>query len=322
MSAVAPLRNPLICVQEVRLAGTKTMSAVDSKSKSPSSVVAGFLLEYYNIWEKYFPALNKRAHWHVIFMARTCNQGGVSSRAIHRALYGSYGTDIRTCIERIKDCERDGFIKVFDESNRQCTAAPGCLIGPTERLFENFDAHCRETIEILCAIGGNETCRRGHAVLCDDALIAELYRFFGACDRKWRETSEQVVINKKLTPAHVEDAMDHLVTYQYWAIVMLLWTASVSGATRVGPAALVVDEIISRMWDRLRLGHLAIKERVANLIRWGFFTEQTIKKHKAVSLAQVAEQAINAGLAETRPLLVDLHAQLAKRAVLETNKVA
>jgi hypothetical protein len=299
------------------------MSAVDNKITSPDRVVAEFLLRYYNIWEKYFPGLNKRAHWHVIFMARTCGQGGVSSRAIHRALYGSYGTDIRTCIERIKDCEHDGFIKIFDEANRPCTAGPGCLIGPTGELVESFDAHCRETINEVCAVAGNGNCRQGHASKCNDALISEFYRFFGSCDRKWRDISEQVVRIKGLTPAHVEDAMDHLVTHQYWAIVMLLWTASASGGNRVGPGPLVIDEIISRMWDRLRLGHLAIKERVSNLIRWGFFSEQTIKKHKAVTLSQVAEHAIGSGLAEVLPLLIDLHERLgARHSVVTVNRVA
>src|SRR5271169_2928178 len=101
----------------------KAMSAAYGTVESPARVVARFLLKYYDIWEKYFPGLNKRAHCHAIFMARTCDEGGVSSRAIHRTLYGSYGTDIRTCIERIKDCERDGFIRVFDSANRSCAAA-------------------------------------------------------------------------------------------------------------------------------------------------------------------------------------------------------
>ena len=57
------------------------------------------------------------------------------------------------------------------------------------------------------------------------------------------------------------------------------------------------------MWDVLRLGHLAIKERVGNLIRWGFFAEQTIKKHKAVALTPVAGSAISESLAATKPLL-------------------
>jgi len=65
------------------------------------------------------------------------------------------------------------------------------------------------------------------------------------------------------------------------------------------------------MWDVLKLGHLAIKERVDNLIRWGFFTEQTIRKHKAVALTSGAGMAISKGLAETRPLLAELHAKLA-----------
>jgi hypothetical protein len=286
------------------------MSAAYNKIASPERVVAQFLLEYYNIWGKYFPGLNKRAHWHVIFTARTCDAGGASSRAIHRTLYGSYGTDMRTCLERIKDCERDGFIRVFDASNRACAAAAGCLIGPTDRLFESFDAHCRDAIDEISAVAGNAVYRHGKLIGCDDGRIAEIYRFFGECDRKWRETCEQVVKKKGLTPVYVEDAMDHLVTYQYWAIVMLLWAASPFGSDRAGPAALVVDEIISRMWDRLQLGHLAIKERVANLIRWGFFAEETIKKHKAVSLTPVAGEAISAGLSEIRPLLVELHQRL------------
>lgn len=287
------------------------MSAVYSTTHSPQRVVARYLLEYYKIWGQYFPGLNKRAHWHVIFMARTCDNGGVSSRAIHRTLYGSYGTDIRTCIERIKDCERDGFIRAFDPANQACAVSAACLIGPTERLLESFDAHCHETIAQVCATIGDESYGRSNkGIMCDDHRILEIYRFFGAYDQKWRETSERVVKQKGLTPAHIEDAMDHLVTYQYWAIVMLLWSASAFGGDRIGTEALVIDEIISRMWDRLQLGHLAIKERVANLIRWGFFDERTIKKHKAVSLTPVAGDAINAGLAATQPLLIDLYDRL------------
>src|SRR5271154_6195846 len=280
-----------------------------TETKSPDGIVARFLLQYYKIWHQYFPGLNKRAHWHVIFQAKTNSEVGVSSRAIHRTLYGSYGTDIRTCIERIKDCETEGFVRVFDASNRDCAASPGCLIGATDKLCESFDAHCRDTIGEICAVAGHAI-PAGAKMPCDEAAISQIYRFFGACDQKWRETSEQVVRKKALTPAHLDDAMDHLVTYQYWAIVMLLWSASSFGNDRGGPSALVVDEIISRMWDTLRLGHLAIKERVGNLIRWGFFAEETIKKHKAVSLTRIAGDAISAGLGETRPLLVDLHARL------------
>ena len=64
------------------------------------------------------------------------------------------------------------------------------------------------------------------------------------------------------------------------------------------------------MWDMLRLGHLAIKERVNNLIRWGFLDEHTIKKHKAVSLTTLAGEAISKGLTETKPLLRDLYDRL------------
>src|SRR5271165_1898424 len=76
-------------------------------------VVARFLCEYHRIWQIHFPGLNKRAHWHVIFSARTAPAGCVSCRSIHRTLYGFYGTDIRTCIERVKDCERDGLSELL-----------------------------------------------------------------------------------------------------------------------------------------------------------------------------------------------------------------
>jgi hypothetical protein len=142
-------------------------------------------------------------------------------------------------------------------------------------------------------------------------VTTAIFNFFNACDQKWRETCERVIKQKGLTPAYANDAMDHLVTYQYWAIVMLLWTASPFGSDHADTPALVVDEINSRMWDALRLGHLAIKERVDHLIRWGFFNEQTIKKHKAVALAPSAGTAISKSLAETQPLLAELYAKLA-----------
>jgi len=162
---------------------------------------------------------------------------------------------------------------------------------------------------VRAALGDRER-RHLPPIECDDAAIAAIFGFFGAYEQKWRETCEFVVRQKGLTPAHVNDAMDHLVTYQYWAIVMLLWWASPFGSDDANSPALVIDEINSRMWDALRLGHLAIKERVDNLIRWGFFTEQTIKRHKAVALTPVAGLAISKSLTEAKPLLDDLDAKL------------
>jgi hypothetical protein len=286
------------------------MTAGYAKGEPDERMVARFLCEYHKIWQDYFPGLNKRAHWHVMFSARCSLEEGVSCRSLHRTLYGLYGTDIRTCIERVKDCEKDGFIKVVDASSQPCVASPGCLIAATDKLHDSFDGHCRDTIAEIGAVFANGE-RGGWSVLsCDGAAISAILNFFNGYDQKWRDTCETVVRQKGLTPAHVNDAMDHLVTYQYWAIVMLLWWALPLGTDSTKTPALVIDEINSRMWDVLRLGHLAIKERVGNLIRWGFFAEQTIKKHKAVALTPLASEAISESLAATKPLLQDLHGKL------------
>jgi hypothetical protein len=290
------------------------MNARRDELELADRVAARFLCEYHKIWQNYFPGLNKRAHWHVIFSARTNPDEPVSCRSIHRTLYGAYGTDIRTCIERVKDCEKDGFITIIDASNRPCGASSGCLITATDKLHESFDRHCSDTIDEVCAVFGDPEGPR--TVRCDDATISAIFNFFGAYDRKWRETSDFVVRKKGLTPAYLNDAMDHLVTYQYWAIVMLLWSASPFGKDHPTSPALVIDEINSRMWDALRLGHLAIKERVDNLIRWGFFAEQTIKKHKAVALTPAAGSAMSQSLSETKPLLQDLYAKFVSRPAL------
>jgi hypothetical protein len=286
------------------------MKASYAEAEPAERIVARFLCDYHKIWQNYFPGLNKRAHWHVIFSSRCSPAAGISCRTIHRTLYGSYGTDIRTCIERVKDCEVDGFIKVLDASGQASSASPGCLIAATAKLYESFDGHCRDTIDELHRIFGAGECPRSPTIKCDDAAISALFNFFHGYDEKWRETCDTVVRQKGLTPAHVNDAMDHLVTYQYWAIVMLLWSAGPFGSDHTASPALVIDEINSRMWDALRLGHLAIKERVGNLIRWGFFAEQTIKKHKAVALTPAAGPAISKSLAETRPLLRELYIKL------------
>jgi hypothetical protein len=281
-----------------------------AEAESAERVVARFLCQYHKIWQNHFPGLNKRAHWHVMFSAKRSPEEGVSCRSIHRTLYGFYGTDIRTCIERIKDCENDGFIRVVDLSNQPCVASPACLIYATDKLHDSFDGHCQETIAEICAIFGDRERSRLPVGNCDGAVVSAIFSFFNSYDQKWRETCDWVVRQKGLTPAHINDAMDHLVTYQYWAIVMLLWSASPFGGGQANAPALVIDEINSRMWDALRLGHLAIKERVSNLIRWGFFSEQTIKKHKAVALTPVAGSAIGKSLAETKPLLRDLYGKL------------
>ena len=276
-------------------------------------VVALFQNDYYRIWETYFPGLNKRAHWHAIFAARTASPG-VSCRTLHRALYGAYGTDIRTCIERIKDCEEDGFVQILDANGQPCSASANCLIAATPKLHQNFEHHCNDTIHELCSIFGDDAPGFADGARCSDKVAAGIFELLGAYDRKWRDTCEQVVRHKGLTPAHVNDAMDHLVTYQYWAIVMLLWRARVFGQSAGEVPAMVVDEVNSRMWDVLRLGHLAIKERVANLTRWGFFAETTVKKHKAVHLTEIAAAGISQSLADTKLLLRALYDRLVAEA--------
>src|SRR5882724_2783742 len=191
------------------------MKAQYAEGEPAERIVARFLHEYHKIWQNYFPGLNKRAHWHVMFSAR-CNPGqGVSCRSIHRTLYGFYGTDIRTCIERVKDCEKDGFIRVVDASNDPCAASPGCMIVETEQLRESFDRHCRDTIAEVRAVFADREGSPFRGISCDDAAISAILNFFNSYDQKWRDTCEAVVRHKGLTPAHVNDAMDHLVTYQY-----------------------------------------------------------------------------------------------------------
>ncbi len=188
------------------------------------------------------------------------------------------------------------------------------MIAGTGELNECFDRHCGDTLAELCAAFGGLERRHRSSLKCDREAIAGIFNFLGAYDQKWREASELVVRQKGLTPAHVNDAMDHLVTYQYWAIIMLLWQAGPIGNDQPRSPALVIDEINSRMWDSLHLGHLAIKERVDNLIRWGFFAEQTIKRHKAVALTSVGGSATSRSLSEAKPLLEDLHAKLLPKA--------
>lgn len=306
MIKVAPAERPAQAAAPLPAWGN-AMNSDYAELKSDDRIVARFLTRYHQNWQKHFPGLSKRAHWHVIFAARSNAEAGISCRSLHRALYGTYGTDIRTCIERIKDCEHDGFVRTVTLENQPSAASPACLIQPTDRLFDRFDRHCREIADEMCAIFSGNGRVRPIVAHPDESAIAALFAFFGAYERKWREMSEFVARKKGLTPAHLDDAMDHLITYQYWAIVMLLWGASPYGSDETAASALVIDEINSRMWDALRLGHLAIKERVGNLIRWGFFAEETIKKHKAVSLTPVAGAAISKNLAETKPLLRELY---------------
>jgi hypothetical protein len=279
--------------------------------KSDDRVVAQFLRNYHRNWQRHFPDLIKRAHWHTIIQARLAGpEQGVSCRSLHRVLYGAYGTDIRTCIERIKECESEGFLRVVNPSQQDCTASASCFFLPTEKLRECFDRHCYETIAEVYAVFGDHPGEGAHTIASSDDAAAAIFTFLGGYDQKWREAADFVVRRKGLTIAHVDDAMNHLVTYQYWAIAMLLWATSAFAQSEDTTSALVVDEIISKMWEALRLGHLAIKERVDNLIRWGFLDESTIKKRKAVSLSADAAEAMSRSLTETMPQLRELYRKL------------
>ncbi len=286
------------------------MNADYAELKSDDCTVALFLSNYHRIWQRLFPDLIKRAHWHTIFSARCSPDQRVSCRTLHRTLYGAYGTDIRTCIERVKDCERDGFVRIVDAAGVPCPVSAAGFIVATDKLRDSFDRHAVATINEVCRVFGDRDPPGPVSIACGDAAITAIFGFFEAYDEKWRKAGDFVVRKKGLTIAHIDDSMNHLVTYQYWAVVMLLWSTSAFGRAGGTSPALVIDEINSKMWDALKLGHLAIKERVDNLIRWGFFAEQTIKKHKAVSLTLIAGEAVSRSLAESLPLLRELHRKI------------
>ena len=163
--------------------GAELINPGSDKPEAGARIVALFLSEYHKIWQKYFPGLNKRAHWHIIFAARRSPDQSVSCRSIHRTLYGFYGTDIRTSIERIEDCERYGFIRVVDVSNQPCIASPGCLIVGTAKLYKSFDRHCRDTIaHVFAAIGDQHPRDLLLTAKCEDAAVSAIFSFFGAYD--------------------------------------------------------------------------------------------------------------------------------------------
>jgi hypothetical protein len=138
--------------------GAELMNSGSDKPEADARVVARFLCEYHKIWQKYFRGLNKRAHWHIIFAARRSPDQSVSCRSIHRILYGFYGTDIRTCIERIKDCESDGFIRVVDASNQPCIASPACRVAGCTRASTATAATRSPRFLRRSAIGTRGTC--------------------------------------------------------------------------------------------------------------------------------------------------------------------
>jgi hypothetical protein len=285
------------------------MSADYAALTSDDRIVGEFLQNYYKIWDSSFPNLNRRAHWHAIFALSCSINQAISLKSIHRVLYGGYGMDIRTCIERLRECEHEGVI-TLEEMAGEGKLSANSLVAATDKLHDSFTRHCQDAVrEICCAFGGAETMPQLTNGGGERAMHA-IHTFFMAYDEKWREACDVVLKEKGLTFAHVDAASKHLVTHSYWAIVMFLWARAAYEADCANPPAMIVDEINSKMWDTLRLGHLAIKERVDNLIRWGFFIERSIKKHKAVSLTPVACAAMRRSLTETKPLLRALHDKL------------
>src|SRR6266699_1768390 len=112
----------------------------------PDRVAAQFLCEYHKIWQRHFPGLNKRAHWHVIFSARTGLKEGVSCRSIHRTLYGFYGTDIRTCNDTLAElCAAFGGLEHRHFPMLICDQA---TIAAIFNFLGAYDQKWRETSEL------------------------------------------------------------------------------------------------------------------------------------------------------------------------------
>ena len=271
-----------------------------------------FLSAGQDIWLRQFPALHRRAQWHLASHLAVRAREGAALGELYGLVKQVFLLDDATVRERVGELRGLGFCTIDPED---APLSARTVVLPTVALFNQYDLYLRDIGVRLLTLGAALAgLRPGKVAATDAAGRLALLRAVETGQETWLAGAERVFEADNLSRARRIDARRHLLSISHSSLLLMALEQQF-GATRQ-PAeeedGLLADQMAASLLGAIRQNFQTTRDHIAFLMRIGLL-ERRSGRALRVGLAQAAIAPFGAALDEAGAALAEQAQALSRR---------
>lgn len=268
--------------------------------------VLRLLQAYQDIWFSHFPALSRRAEWHIVHHLCMRGRNGAPVGELYGLAKQIFLLDDATVKERLLSINQDGLCDLDPPGQIYART----IATPTRSLLDKFDAHLRAFAQPLSEAG-----KVFGSVLPApplDELSADhralLLQPLDIHTEQWAVAVDRVFESGRLSPARRMDAKRHLISSSHWNLLhnAVRWYYESHGS-QAGKDGILADRLAAQLLQLTGQTLQTTRDHIAYLLDVGLFQRMPGKAlHVAVSAVAIKEIHLALGrTAERLPAILD-----------------
>ncbi|MDE2582047.1 MAG: FHA domain-containing protein [Rhodospirillales bacterium] len=272
-----------------------------------------FLAAAQELWLRQFPALHRRAQWHLASHLAVRGREGAALGELYGLVKQIFLLDDATVRERVSELRGLGLC-VLDPEDGALSARSVVL--PTAALLERYDAYLRDIGARLLALGTAVAGLRSGRVGPDDAASRQaLLRAIESCQETLLGASERVFDDSGLSRARRLDARRHLMSVSHGGLLLIALERQygLTEAPDEGEGVLA-DQMAASLLGLIRQNFQTTRDHIAYLVQIGLL-ERRPGRALRVAVAEGALAHFDRALEEAG---ADLARQATELAVAES----
>ena len=248
-----------------------------------------FLTAAQELWLRQFPALHRRAQWHLASHLAVRAREGAALGELYGLVKQVFLLDDATVRERVSELRSLGLCTLDPED---AALSARTLVVPTAELFERYDLYLRDVAARLLALGTAVAgLRSGRLGPDDPPTRLALLRAIEGCQDRWLGAAEAVFEAAHLSRARRLDARRHLLSVSHSALMLLALAREfgLSPAAEEGEGVLA-DQMAAALLGLIRQNFQTTRDHIAYLVQTGLL-ERRPGRVLRVALADAARPA-------------------------------
>jgi len=249
--------------------------------------IVRFLWACEELWHHRFPALHRRAQWHIVSHLCTAGRSGAAVGELSGLVKQVFLLDDATVRDRISEMAEQ---RLCELDPPEAPISARTVVVPSQSLLAEFDAYLRELAPQLqdAAAGGAPDGESRQVVLaavecCRNHVVSALDRFFDQTG---------------LSRARRLDARRHLLSASHWDLILIaLGHRYGSPAIAEEGDGILADRMAAELLTQLRQNLQTTRDHIGYLMQLGLL-ERRPGRALRVALAESAGQQFDRALAE------------------------
>ena len=261
---------------------------------------------YQDIWFSHFPALSRRAEWHIVHHLCMRGRGGAPVGELYGLAKQIFLLDDATVKERLLSINQDGLCDLDPVGQIYART----IATPTRRLLDQFDAHlrafARPSAEAAQAFGIALPAPPSDELSPDYRGL--LLQPLDVYAEQWGLAIDRVFEAGRLSPARRMDAKRHLISSSHWNLLhsAVSWHYETRGSA-AGKGGILADRLAAQLLQLTGQTLQTTRDHIAYLLEIGLFQRMPGKAlHVAIAAPAIKEIHFALGrTAERLPAILD-----------------